>query len=60
MIEGVQHSMNETDDTAVLDADDAPAGRHTSSSLFGEYGLNVMTFDEYETPFDPMAAIDGD
>lgn len=52
--------MNETDDTAVLDADDAPAGRHTSSSLFGEYGLNVMTFDEYETPFDPMAAIDGD
>ncbi len=52
--------MNETEDTTVLDAEDAPAGRHSSGSIFGDFGLNMMTFDEYETPYDPLAAIDGD
>jgi hypothetical protein len=50
--------MEDTDDVQA-DTVLAPA-RHTSEGLFGEFGLNVATFYEYETPFDPMAAIDGD
>lgn len=48
------------------DLDDAPAEgvieapRPTSEELFGAFGLNVATLYEYETPFDPLAALDGD
>lgn len=35
----------------------AASGSRSSSELFGDFGLQ---WDEYEVPFDPMAAIDGD
>lgn len=51
-------TMEETDELPV-DTVLTPA-RQASEALFGDFGLNVATFYEYETPFDPMAAIDGD
>ncbi len=35
----------------------SPSGPRSSAELFSEFGLQ---WDEYEVPFDPMAAIDGD
>jgi len=53
--------MSTMDETQELQGDTvlAPA-RHASEELFGGFGLNMATFDEYETPIDLMAAIDGD
>jgi len=53
--------MSTMDDSDDLQGDTVLAPtRHASEGLFGDFGLNVATFYEYETPFDPMAAIDGD
>lgn len=35
----------------------SPTALRTNSELFHQFG---MTWDEYEVPFDPTAAIDGD
>lgn len=39
------------------DDETSPSVARPSSELFGEFGLQ---WDEYEVPFDPAAAIDGD
>ena len=42
---------------AMGDDDMSPTALRTNSELFHQFG---MTWDEYEVPFDPTAAIDGD